>query len=58
VLRVLDDAALRAQLVERGAHTALRFDCDVEAAATSRLFAASIGVDPDAIAAGFAAERP
>jgi len=52
VLRLLDDGALRARLVAAGAATAQRFDCDAEARATSRLFAASIGVEPDAIAGG------
>jgi len=52
VLRLLDDAALRARVVAAATATAQRFSCDVEAQATSRLFAASIGLDPEAIAGG------
>lgn len=52
VLRLVDDDALRARIVAGATATAARFSCDVEAQATSRLFAASIGLDPRAIAGG------
>lgn len=50
VLRLLDDESLRARLVDAGRATALRFGCDHEARATSRLFAESLGLATSAIA--------
>lgn len=48
--RLLDDPSLRGRLVEAGLATARRFDCDVEARETSRLFAESLGLDAAGIA--------
>lgn len=42
VVRLVDDAALRARLVAAGLDTAAGFDCDAEALATSRLFATAL----------------
>jgi GT2 family glycosyltransferase/glycosyltransferase involved in cell wall biosynthesis len=44
VLRLVDDDALRARLVEEGFRTVERFSCDAEARMTSRLFAESLGL--------------
>lgn len=54
VLAVLDDDALRRRLAASGFATAQGFGCEAEAAATSRLFAESLGIDPD-VRAGTAA---
>jgi len=54
VLRLLDDAALRERIVAAASATVQRFSCDVEARATSRLFAASIGLDERDVAHGIA----
>ena len=45
VLRLVEDPALRARLVAEGIRTVERFSCDVEARATSALFAASLGYE-------------
>ena len=58
VLRLLDDAALRARLVAAASATVERFSCDAEAHATSRLFAASLGLDEAAVAEGRALGAP
>jgi len=53
ILRLVDEPALRARLVEGGRKTVERFSCDVEARATSALFAASLGFEdglPEAFA--------
>jgi len=42
VVRLLDDRALRSRFVAAGLETAARFDCDVEARETSRLFATAL----------------
>jgi GT2 family glycosyltransferase/glycosyltransferase involved in cell wall biosynthesis len=48
VLRLLDDDALRARLVQGGYRAASRFSCDEEARHTSLLFAESLGIECDA----------
>jgi GT2 family glycosyltransferase len=45
--RLVDDGALRARLAEEGLRTVREFDCDLEARSTSRLFAASLGIEED-----------
>jgi len=45
ILRLVDDARLRARLVAGGMRTVERFSCDVEARTTSALFAASLGFE-------------
>jgi GT2 family glycosyltransferase/glycosyltransferase involved in cell wall biosynthesis len=47
VLALLDDDALRRRFADAGLATAQRFDCDAEALATSRHFAASLGIADD-----------
>jgi glycosyltransferase involved in cell wall biosynthesis len=47
VLSLLGDGARRARLVAAGLAAAQRFSCDAEALATSRLFAASLGIADD-----------
>lgn len=46
-LRLVDDAALRRSFIEEGFRTAQEFSCDAEARAMSRLFADSLGIEPD-----------
>jgi GT2 family glycosyltransferase len=57
VLAVLGDDGLRRRLIAGGIATAQRFGCDAEARATSALFAASLGIDPD-VRAGLAPPEP
>lgn len=46
-LRLVDDPTLREQFVQAGFATAEAFSCDAEARTTARLFADSLGIEPD-----------
>ncbi len=46
-LRLIDDDALRHRFIQAGLETAQAFSCDVEARATSRLFAHSLAIEAD-----------
>ena len=43
----VDDETLRKSFVQAGFETVQEFSCDAEAQATSRLFAASLNIEPD-----------
>lgn len=47
VLRLIDDVGLRHRLIEGGFETSQAYSCDVEGRETSRLFAASLGIEED-----------
>ncbi|MCP5045151.1 MAG: glycosyltransferase [bacterium] len=49
-LRLIDDEELRQRFVRAGLETAEEYSCDVEARATSRLFAHSISIESDVTA--------
>jgi GT2 family glycosyltransferase/glycosyltransferase involved in cell wall biosynthesis len=57
-LRLVDDEDLRRRFIEAGLETAQEFSCDVEARATGRLFAHSLGIEEDVTAGAVKLEQP